>query len=493
MPGLPADRIQATVACILGNVLLRLGNSATGVLLGLVLASMNRSGSSVRPITIGILAISFYATELLGAPVFGVFSDRYGRRIFMIAGPVFGAVAIQFIGWPTALVAWPVVLAPMVLGRMLEGFSTATSAPATLSFLTRETAESPAVRGQVMAWYEVATVVGIGGGFVAGGLLWDHIRLGAFVAITGVYLASLFCFWQVRDRGSRRPAGAQGLGQQAGAPEGEASLAPLISVMRLARRPRVLRFVPAWLAVNTIIGVWFTHSTFQLTGGQRSGQALAGAFSGTSLGGAFILFGVAFIVGVVLWGRALGTMRKTTVMLATVVGIFLICGALLGINHINARDHSWLGWFVAVFLIGVAVVSGFTPAALAYLADISEETVRQRGAVMGLYSVILGLGQMAGGALGSPFAAAAGVDGLIMVTAILGAVAFAAVFALRRFEEAQARSHVRLSIEAPSASAPPVSLQSAPLDGLASPRNSDGDRGSPPPAGARDTLADSNI
>ena len=61
--------------CIFGNLLLRLGNSATGVLMGLLLATMDRTRGDVPAIAVGLLAASFYATELVGAPIFGTLSD----------------------------------------------------------------------------------------------------------------------------------------------------------------------------------------------------------------------------------------------------------------------------------------------------------------------------------------------------------------------------------------------------------------------------------
>ena len=47
-------------------------------------------------------------------------------------------------------------------------------------------------------------------------------------------------------------------------------------------------------------------------------------------------------------------------------------------------------------------MSGFTPAALAYLADITEDYAGDRGAIMGLYSVFLGVGQFVGVIAGRP-------------------------------------------------------------------------------------------
>jgi len=230
----------------------------------------------------------------------------------------------------------------------------------------------------------------------------------------------------------------------------------------------VLRFVPAWLAVNTIIGVWFTHAAFQLTGVRHAGQYLAGSFTGTSLGGAFVLFGGSFIVGVWLWGLIMGSRSKTLIMLITVFGIYLVCGGIFGLNHISPDSGAPKPPWVAMFLLGVVMLSGFTPAALAYLADISEETVRQRGAVMGLYSVVLGLGQMIGGTLGSPFAAYGGIDGLVLLTGLLGSMALITVIILRRFETTAAALLLNLASDPGPTPAEPMHPPTArpPGDGV---------------------------
>src|SRR4051812_30819989 len=144
---------QSIGLCIGGNLFLRLGNSATGALMGLLLASINRERGDVPAIAVGLLAASFYLAELVGAPICGAASDRYGRRVFMVAGPICGAVAVQLIGWPTLLLGWPLLLVAMGAGRVIEGLSTACSAPSTLSFLSAATENQPTVRGRVMSWY----------------------------------------------------------------------------------------------------------------------------------------------------------------------------------------------------------------------------------------------------------------------------------------------------------------------------------------------------
>ena len=47
--------------CILGNMLLRLGNSATGVVMGLALPPLGRTRGDVPAYAVGALAASFYS------------------------------------------------------------------------------------------------------------------------------------------------------------------------------------------------------------------------------------------------------------------------------------------------------------------------------------------------------------------------------------------------------------------------------------------------
>ena len=420
-PAFRRTAVRSVAFCITGNLLLRMANASTGGLMGLLLASINKERGDVPAIAVGLLAASFYLAELLGAPWCGAQSDRWGRRPFLIAGPILGGIAVQLIGWPSLLIGWPALLVAMALGRMIEGLSTATSAPATLSFLSAETVGSPALRGRVMAWYEMATVVGIGTGFGVAGLLWGYFQHSAFALVSVLYALSLLSFLGVRDPGrilARRQEGGR-------------------AIFEVLRRPRIFRFIPAWLFVNTVLGVWFTHSAFQLTGTRQAGQALAGAFRPEEITAPFALVGTAFMLGVFLWGFAVGRFPTPNVMLITLTGIYVIGLALAGLNHPDLGFNA-PGWTLAALLfLGVAIASGFTPAALAYLADVSEETPAHRGAVMGLYSVVLGVGQLSGGAVGGPFADLGRIDGLILLTVLLGSASLVTVMVLRWMDAKQ--------------------------------------------------------
>jgi predicted MFS family arabinose efflux permease len=82
-----------------------------------------------------------------------------------------------------------------------------------------------------------------------------------------------------------------------------------------------------------------------------------------------------------------------------------------------------------LLVVSIMIQSGFTPAALTHLADITEDHVNDRGIIMGLYSIFLGLGQLIGASIGGPFVDWRGADGIVIVTALLGT--FAGLLLLR--------------------------------------------------------------
>jgi predicted MFS family arabinose efflux permease len=83
---------------------------------------------------------------------------------------------------------------------------------------------------------------------------------------------------------------------------------------------------------------------------------------------------------------------------------------------------------------GLFVLAGATPAALGLLADISERFPTDRGAIMGLYSVFLAIGQITGSLIGGLAADWRGIDGLLVATFGLLLVALLPLAQLRRQE-----------------------------------------------------------
>nr|MDQ2717616.1 MFS transporter [Chloroflexota bacterium] len=171
-------------------------------------------------------------------------------------------------------------------------------------------------------------------------------------------------------------------------------------------------------------------------------QLFVGAMSGPGggsrlslvLGGYVLFFGLCLL----FWAFFLKRVPRLLLMLTSVAGVYLACVALLAINHGTGTNPALAVW-IPVLLVGSFAESSFAPSALAYLADISEESVADRGLLMGLYSVFLGLGQLLGNGLAGVFAHTWGFDGLVYLTALLACVALISLLALFRQERRLAR------------------------------------------------------
>ena len=148
--------------------------------------------------------------------------------------------------------------------------------------------------------------------------------------------------------------------------------------------------------------------------------------------GAYVLF---FGMCLLFWAFFLNRAPRLLLMLSSITGVYIACIALAGINHLGTATTLLLVTWIVLLLVGVFAESSFAPAALAYLADISEDAAKDRGLLMGLYSVFLGLGQLLGNGLGGMFAQVWGFDGLIYLTALLAFIALISLLLLFRLEK----------------------------------------------------------
>jgi MFS family permease len=83
------------LAVIFGTFTLRLSTGLTGGMLVFYLANLpTYGGEPVDALAVGMLGALFYASELVGSPMFGILSDRVGHRRIMQVGPVFGRAVI---------------------------------------------------------------------------------------------------------------------------------------------------------------------------------------------------------------------------------------------------------------------------------------------------------------------------------------------------------------------------------------------------------------
>jgi MFS family permease len=423
-------------AVLAGTFTLRFSTGLTGAMLGVYLAQLpDHGGPRVDPIVVGIFSATFFLAELILSPVFGILSDRLGHHRVMLYGPVFGAVAVVMTGFtadlgltgPIGALLAPIVGSLLVLGvtRWLEGASTAASVPSILGFIAIVTASDEGLRGKMSARFEGATLLGLGLGFAVAPIAFALLGPVAFFANAVMYGVSFAIFWTVAD-----PAG-----------ETEAVRAPHVGFGRyldLVRSSHVWLLAPTWIAVNASIGLWFSQSIFQFAQANPAfpEQVLMRGFSAVQISGAAVVIGIVFGLGLLYWGNRFKNLRRTTIILYGIVGGGALVAAGLAINHADGLPIAIPLGAAAVAAFGLFVLAGATPAALGLLADISERFPHDRGAIMGLYSVFLAVGQIAGALIGGYAAHERGIDGMLVATAILLAVALLPLSQLRRDEEA---------------------------------------------------------
>jgi MFS family permease len=405
-------------AVLAGTFTLRFSTGLTGAMLAVYLAQLPQHGGEVvTATTLAVLHAMFYLAELVLSPFFGIMSDRLGHHRVMLFGPAFGAIAVILTGLTTNLI---------VLGatRWLEGASTAASVPSILGFIAIVTATDEGLRGKMSARFEGATLLGLGAGFAVAPIAFAAFGPAAFFLNAAIYGVSFLIFWIVED-----PAG-----------EAEAVKAPHVGFRRyidLTRSAHVWLLAPTWIAVNASIGLWFSQSIFQFAQANPRfpDQVLMQGFTPVQISAAAVLIGVIFGAGLLYWGNRFKNLRRTTIILYGILGGAALVAAGIVVNHSTGLPPLVLLAAVGVAVLGLFVLAGATPAALGLLADISERFPTDRGAIMGLYSVFLAVGQIVGALIGGIAADARGIDGMLIATVVLLVIALIPLAQLRRGEE----------------------------------------------------------
>jgi MFS family permease len=134
------------------------------------------------------------------------------------------------------------------------------------------------------------------------------------------------------------------------------------------------------------------------------------------------------------WGNSFAKYRRTSVLLAGVIAFFVAMGAVWFLNRMTGSELPLIAALLLILSVSMFFLAGATPAALGFLADVSERYRADRSAVMGLYSIFLGLGQVIGTWVAGQVANVAGVDGLVYSTLGFLVIAGGALLVLRRVE-----------------------------------------------------------
>ncbi len=416
---------RSVAPLLIGTFILRAASGAGVVVLGLLLAQLaSHAGHPITSIQVGLLPVVFYITELTLAPLMGALSDRWGRHGFLVIGPSLGLIEISLFFFTPRLDPLPYLLSLEVIA----GLSSAMTTPVVLGYLADFTALNQDGRMRIMSFYELVSSGGIAVGTVLGGFAWEHLGRFSFWLLALLHFMVVVCMAlapvvnQVVDRGTVK--------------------AIAVRYWHILRTPRLFLFIPAWLCISALVGVWLSSQiTFILSSPRHyPHQWLMGSMSGPGgghmvslvLGGYVLFFGACLL----FWAFFLNRVPRLRLMLTSVAGVYLACIALTGINHSGGNSPLLDAW-IPLLLLGIFAETSFAPAALTYLADISEDVAKDRGLLMGLYSIFLGAGQILGNGAGGIFAHHFGFDGLIYFTALLAGIALISLLWLFRQEKAR--------------------------------------------------------
>lgn len=423
-------------AVLFGTFTLRFSTGLTGGLFAYYAAQLPaHGGPELGAFLLGLMMATYFVAELILSPGFGVLSDRLGAHRVMQWGPVFGAVAVILTAATTNLVLLGVT-------RFVEGAAAGASVPSILGYIAMATSRDVQLRGRTVARFEAATIAGLGVGLVAAGPLWEVFARVAFLLNAGLYGVSFGIYrWGVTDLASHGHAPAV-------EPVHSGELRPgrfdFARYRRVMSSPRVWLLAPTWIALNGVIGTWTGQSIYQLVrvpSARFANQLLMGGFAPTQisvgLGGALLVF----FAGLFFWGGRFKRYRRTSIILVGIGGGVLMVGSIFGLNHSADFGVALQLPLVLGMLGGLFVLAGATPAALGLLADISEAHPADRGAIMGLYSVFLALGQITGSLVGGGAAEWQGIDGLLVASLGLLVFALLPVRALRESEHLVGLAH----------------------------------------------------
>jgi predicted MFS family arabinose efflux permease len=380
---------------------MRIASGASGVLVGLYLAELANRGSGINAALVGTLGAVSFGAELIVSVPMGIASDAVAPRALMTGGALLAAIATQFFGMSSQTSIF-------FLSRTVEGVGAAAVTPSLLSHLTDVTDGSHSLRARVMSYFELSLLAGLALGGLTGAQLWHFLSVRAFGAVAAIYglAACLLLFGAVGSRG-------------------HGSAQAIFGFYTALKEPSLQRLAPVWLCVNTIVGLWLGPTLpFLLTRKGHSSQFLDGIFSNQPerIGWLLLGYSLIFAIGVTAWSIVLPRMTEQRALRIALVAMVGVCLGLFLLNHSGAESPV-VRWAIgALTALCIMVESGFTPAALSLLAG-AIGAHAGRGAAMGIYSVLLSVGAIAGSLFAAAFGQEFAVDGLIYSTLAMAVIA----------------------------------------------------------------------
>jgi len=310
---------------------------------------------------VAIVALPYPFSEMVTANMFGMVSDRVGRKRVIVFGTSLAALVVALYSLSSNV--WYLALLHGIHGVG----AAATVAPAVAMIADHA---DPEDRGRQMGLYDYSTFSGYILGPVFASVIHHYIGISlSFFVIGGIlaFSALILYLFVPYEEGSSESISASD--------EKYINFSRLKEVLRIKE---IGYFFPIWLIIATLLGLAVTYLPRILK---------EGGMADLSIG---LLFGVAgLVLGLLqpLWGKVSDRIGRLPVMYYGVISISgVVLTLLFFMDQVIARNPVILA---LLGLCGIGV-GAFIPAALALMADASP--AESYGATMGLYSFALGFG-----------------------------------------------------------------------------------------------------
>ncbi|MHA2232497.1 MAG: MFS transporter [Candidatus Hodarchaeales archaeon] len=365
------------------------------------------------PLTTGIIATAYPIAELTTVGFWGYLCDKHGRKPILLMSIVLTMVAALGFAALDILTgtqdAGIEVLLPLVLFIVLFGAGIGAKVSSTLSMLADTATEE--TRAQIMGYYDMFTLSGLAGGLLVAILALKveispaiiFFAAAIFIGLCGILVVILILETQ--------------------------KSAVHISALTMARTvlgdEKIRRLIPVYVPIITLYSMVLLFS-----------EELVHDIAFTDLLILGFSVGPPLLVGIWFWGWLSDKKRVRRPFLALGLFSFAVLVILftlaLDVNTSMSdeaiareiRDRLWT--FLPIFPIAGFFAGAFPPAALGYLADISED--ESRGSTMGFYSILFGTGLIIGSLGGGAMIQAFHLTGVVIMVAICVLVAITGTY-----------------------------------------------------------------
>ena len=131
------SRRPSVTPLLIGTFIQRLNSGAGTVIYGLLLVQIaEHTKHAITSLQVGLLPVIYYISELTLAPLMGSLSDHFGRRRFLVLGPLLGLLQVVLLIFTPNTNALLYLLALQIFA----GISSAITTPVVLSYLADFTA-----------------------------------------------------------------------------------------------------------------------------------------------------------------------------------------------------------------------------------------------------------------------------------------------------------------------------------------------------------------